>query len=102
MQSLLLNIFWIVHCKNTKCHRWHCVNILIIQLDSHYDSDSSVSLLKDTEDLNIIMDLTDYWREQLTALMSQLKKTEHAQSEQISAIKQGIAKWLTVCTTQSK
>ncbi|XP_026202232.1 axonemal dynein light chain domain-containing protein 1 isoform X2 [Anabas testudineus] len=57
---------------------------------------------KDTEDLNIIMDLTDYWREQLTALMSQLKKTEHAQSEQISAIKQGIAKWLTVCTTQSK
>eukprot|EP00064_Thunnus_orientalis_P012716 superscaffoldBa00001985_g12751 len=56
---------------------------------------------KDTEDLNIIMELTDYWREQLTAFMSQLKKTEHAQCDQISAIQQGITKWLAFCTTQN-
>ncbi|XP_070765582.1 axonemal dynein light chain domain-containing protein 1 [Enoplosus armatus] len=55
---------------------------------------------KDTEDLNIIMELTGYWKGQLTAFMSQLKKTEHAQCEQISAIQQGIAKWL--CSTQNK
>ncbi|XP_034737078.1 axonemal dynein light chain domain-containing protein 1 isoform X2 [Etheostoma cragini] len=58
--------------------------------------------LKDTEDLNIIVELSDYWKEQLAAFMSQLKKTEHAQCEQISAIQQGIAKWLTFCTTQNK
>uniref|UniRef100_A0A8C9YG51 Axonemal dynein light chain domain containing 1 n=1 Tax=Sander lucioperca TaxID=283035 RepID=A0A8C9YG51_SANLU len=58
--------------------------------------------LKDTEDLNIIVELSDYWKEQLTAFMSQLKKTEHAQCEQISAIQQGIAKWLAFCTTQNK
>ncbi|XP_042271697.1 axonemal dynein light chain domain-containing protein 1 isoform X2 [Thunnus maccoyii] len=57
---------------------------------------------KDTEDLNIIMELTDYWREQLTAFMSQLKKTEHSQCDQISAIQQGITKWLAFCTTQNK
>ncbi|XP_054459231.1 axonemal dynein light chain domain-containing protein 1 isoform X2 [Anoplopoma fimbria] len=58
--------------------------------------------LKDTDDLTILMELTDYWKEQLTAFMSQLKKTEYAQCEQISAIQQGIAKWLAFCTTQSK
>ncbi|XP_032382037.1 axonemal dynein light chain domain-containing protein 1 isoform X2 [Etheostoma spectabile] len=58
--------------------------------------------LKDTEDLNIIMELSDYWKEQLAAFMSQLQKNEHAQWEQISAIQQGIAKWLTFCTTQNK
>uniref|UniRef100_A0A8C4H9N1 Axonemal dynein light chain domain containing 1 n=1 Tax=Dicentrarchus labrax TaxID=13489 RepID=A0A8C4H9N1_DICLA len=41
---------------------------------------------KDTEDLNVIIELTDYWKEQLTALMSQLKKTEHSQCEHLSAI----------------
>ncbi|XP_029284721.1 axonemal dynein light chain domain-containing protein 1 isoform X2 [Cottoperca gobio] len=58
--------------------------------------------LKDTEDLNIIMELSDHWKEQLTAFMSQLKKTEHAQCEQISAVQQGINKWLDFCTTQNK
>ncbi|XP_044056087.1 axonemal dynein light chain domain-containing protein 1 isoform X2 [Siniperca chuatsi] len=57
---------------------------------------------KDIEDLNIIMELSVYWKEQLTAFMSQLKKTEHAQCEQISAIQQGITKWLTFCSTQNK
>uniref|UniRef100_A0A3B4U6A9 Axonemal dynein light chain domain containing 1 n=1 Tax=Seriola dumerili TaxID=41447 RepID=A0A3B4U6A9_SERDU len=57
---------------------------------------------KDTEDLNIIMELSNYWKEQMTAFMSQMKKTEHAQFEEIFAIQQGIAKWLTFCTTQNK
>ncbi|XP_033937607.1 axonemal dynein light chain domain-containing protein 1 isoform X2 [Pseudochaenichthys georgianus] len=50
--------------------------------------------LKDTEDMNAIMKLSDYWKEQLTVFMSQLKNTEHAQCERISAIQQGIAKCL--------
>ncbi|KAF3690727.1 Axonemal dynein light chain domain-containing protein 1 [Channa argus] len=55
---------------------------------------------KDTEDLNIIMELYDHWKEQLTAFMFHLQNTEHAQCEQISAIKHGISKWLTFCITQ--
>lgn len=50
----------------------------------------------------MIMELTEYWKEQLAAFTSELKKTEYVQSEQIGAIKQGIAKWLTFCTTQRK
>ncbi|XP_026179535.1 axonemal dynein light chain domain-containing protein 1 [Mastacembelus armatus] len=57
---------------------------------------------KDTEDLNVIIEFADCWKELLFALMSQLKKTETAQCEQISAIQQGITKWLTFCTTQNK
>uniref|UniRef100_A0A3Q3L9S9 Axonemal dynein light chain domain containing 1 n=1 Tax=Mastacembelus armatus TaxID=205130 RepID=A0A3Q3L9S9_9TELE len=41
---------------------------------------------KDTEDLNVIIEFADCWKELLFALMSQLKKTETAQCEQISAI----------------
>ncbi|XP_031715521.1 axonemal dynein light chain domain-containing protein 1 isoform X2 [Anarrhichthys ocellatus] len=55
----------------------------------------------DTDDLTILMELTDYWKKHLIAFMSQLKKTEHAQYEQISAIQQGIAKWLVFCTMQN-
>ncbi|XP_078025023.1 axonemal dynein light chain domain-containing protein 1 [Epinephelus lanceolatus] len=58
--------------------------------------------LKDTEDLNIIMELSTYWKEQLTDFMSQLKKTDHAQHEQISAIQQGIDKWFAFFATQNK
>ncbi|CAK6977588.1 axonemal dynein light chain domain-containing protein 1 isoform X2 [Scomber scombrus] len=57
---------------------------------------------KDTEDLDIIMELADYWREHLTAFMCQLKKTEHAQCDQINAIQQGIVKWLAFCTSKNK
>ncbi|XP_041647909.1 axonemal dynein light chain domain-containing protein 1 isoform X2 [Cheilinus undulatus] len=57
---------------------------------------------KDTEDLNIIMELYNYWKELLTTLMSQMKKSEHAQCEQINAIQQGISKWLNFCSTQNK
>ncbi|XP_035508721.1 axonemal dynein light chain domain-containing protein 1 [Morone saxatilis] len=57
---------------------------------------------KDTEDLNVIIELTDYWKEQLTAFMSKLKKTEHSQCEHLSAIQQGIAKWFNFCSTQNQ
>ncbi|XP_010732805.3 axonemal dynein light chain domain-containing protein 1 isoform X1 [Larimichthys crocea] len=57
---------------------------------------------KDTGDLNIIMEVTDNWKEKLSAFTSQLKKTEHAQCEQLSAIRQGITMWLNFCTTQNK
>ncbi|KAM7011951.1 axonemal dynein light chain domain-containing protein 1 [Tautogolabrus adspersus] len=57
---------------------------------------------KDTEDLNIIVQLSDYWKEQLTALVSQMKKSERSQCEQITAIQQGINKWLTFCIAQNK
>uniref|UniRef100_A0A3Q3R2I5 Uncharacterized protein n=1 Tax=Monopterus albus TaxID=43700 RepID=A0A3Q3R2I5_MONAL len=45
---------------------------------------------KDTDNLNIILELSDHWKEQLSAFMSQLKETENAQYEQTSAIQQGI------------
>ncbi|CAJ1074122.1 axonemal dynein light chain domain-containing protein 1 isoform X1 [Xyrichtys novacula] len=57
---------------------------------------------EDTKDLNIIVELCDYWKEQLTAFVSQLKTTEHAQREQMTSIQQGINKWLTFCDTQNQ
>lgn len=54
--------------------------------------------LKDSDDLNTIMEFTDHWREQLTAFMSQMKRTERAQCEQIGTIQQGIVEWLAFCT----
>ncbi|XP_029905519.1 axonemal dynein light chain domain-containing protein 1 [Myripristis murdjan] len=57
---------------------------------------------KDTEKLNVITQLTDQWKDQLAAFMSQLRKTEHAQCEQISTIQKGFTKWLTFCTAQNK
>uniref|UniRef100_A0A3B4GC10 Axonemal dynein light chain domain containing 1 n=1 Tax=Pundamilia nyererei TaxID=303518 RepID=A0A3B4GC10_9CICH len=56
---------------------------------------------KDTECINIIMESTDYWRKQLAAFMSQLKQTEHAHCAQISAIQQGINKWLSFCSSNN-
>ncbi|TNN27361.1 Axonemal dynein light chain domain-containing protein 1 [Liparis tanakae] len=55
-------------------------------------------LPQDSDDLNTIMEFTDHWREQLTAFMSQMKRTERAQCEQIGAIQQGIGQWLAFCT----
>lgn len=48
------------------------------------------------------MELTDYWKEEMTAFLSQLKESEHAQCEHISAIKEGISKWISVCAEQNK
>ncbi|XP_028259743.1 axonemal dynein light chain domain-containing protein 1 [Parambassis ranga] len=57
---------------------------------------------KDTEDLNIVLEQSNIWKEQLTALLSHLKETEHALYAQMSVIQQGITKWLSFCTTQNK
>uniref|UniRef100_A0A671Y7A3 Axonemal dynein light chain domain containing 1 n=1 Tax=Sparus aurata TaxID=8175 RepID=A0A671Y7A3_SPAAU len=57
---------------------------------------------KDTENLNTIMEFTEYWKGQLTAFMSKLRRTEQAQREELSGIQQGIAKWLHFCTAQNK
>ncbi|KAM3876284.1 axonemal dynein light chain domain-containing protein 1 [Diretmus argenteus] len=56
---------------------------------------------QDTEDRNVITQLTDQWKDQLTAFMSRLRETEHAQCEQIHGVQQGIAKWLAFCTMQN-
>uniref|UniRef100_A0A3Q2FXB3 Axonemal dynein light chain domain containing 1 n=1 Tax=Cyprinodon variegatus TaxID=28743 RepID=A0A3Q2FXB3_CYPVA len=43
---------------------------------------------KDAEDLHNIVELTSYWKEQLIMLMSQLKRTEHAQFAQLTSTQQ--------------
>ncbi|XP_068176266.1 axonemal dynein light chain domain-containing protein 1 [Antennarius striatus] len=57
---------------------------------------------KDTADMNSIVEFTDQWKEHLMTFMSQMKKSEHAQCEQLGVIQRGIAKWLDFCTTQNK
>ncbi|KAG7513581.1 hypothetical protein JOB18_011935 [Solea senegalensis] len=57
---------------------------------------------KDNEDLNEILELSDYWREQLTAFMSQMKRTEQVQLQEINTIQQSITKWIACCTVQNK
>ncbi|XP_029988562.1 axonemal dynein light chain domain-containing protein 1 [Sphaeramia orbicularis] len=57
---------------------------------------------KDTEDLKDLVGLKDMWKEELTAFMSRMKKTDYAHCEQISAIHQGVAKWPAICTTYKK
>ncbi|XP_035031600.2 axonemal dynein light chain domain-containing protein 1 [Hippoglossus stenolepis] len=57
---------------------------------------------KDTEDMNIIMELSDNWKEQLMAFVSQMKKSEHAQFEEMNAIQQDITKWISFCTAQNQ
>ncbi|XP_035504357.2 axonemal dynein light chain domain-containing protein 1 isoform X2 [Scophthalmus maximus] len=57
---------------------------------------------KDTEHLNIIMELTDHWEDQLTAFMSHMKKTEHAQCEEMNGLQLGITKWIAFCDAQNK
>ncbi|XP_047230046.1 axonemal dynein light chain domain-containing protein 1 isoform X4 [Girardinichthys multiradiatus] len=57
--------------------------------------------IKDTQDLHNIVELTNYWKEQLIALMSQMKKTEHAQFAQVTSMQQGITKWSLFLNTQN-
>ncbi|XP_062251619.1 axonemal dynein light chain domain-containing protein 1 [Platichthys flesus] len=57
---------------------------------------------KDTEDMNIIKELSDNWKEQLTAFVSQMKKRDHAQFEEMDAIQQDITKWISFCTAQNQ
>lgn len=62
----------------------------------------AVCFLKDTEYLNTIAELTGQWKEQMTAFMSHLKKTEHAQREELNGIQQDITKWINFIATQNK
>ncbi|KAF6734344.1 Axonemal dynein light chain domain-containing protein 1 [Oryzias melastigma] len=57
---------------------------------------------KDAEDLKEILELTDHWEEELTDVVSQLKKTEHSHCVQISVIQHGITKWISLITAQNK
>ncbi|XP_068445945.1 axonemal dynein light chain domain-containing protein 1 [Clinocottus analis] len=57
--------------------------------------------LKDTDDLTTLMEFTDHWKTQLTAFMSERREAKQAHCEEISAIQQGIAKWLSFCTTEN-
>uniref|UniRef100_UPI003AAA2159 axonemal dynein light chain domain-containing protein 1 n=1 Tax=Centroberyx gerrardi TaxID=166262 RepID=UPI003AAA2159 len=57
---------------------------------------------KDAEDLSVVLQLTDRWKDQLTAFMSQLGETERAQCERIHGIQRGIAKWLAFCSAQNR
>ncbi|XP_029356233.1 axonemal dynein light chain domain-containing protein 1 [Echeneis naucrates] len=82
---------------------------LVGQLHAHQQSWSKTAehfivylTSKDTEDLNMIMELADCWKEKLTAFMSQMKRTEYTQYEVFDTIHQGITKWLPSCCTQSK
>ncbi|XP_039456633.1 axonemal dynein light chain domain-containing protein 1 isoform X3 [Oreochromis aureus] len=83
----------------------HLVNQLHISEQSWFKTAEHCILFltsKDTECINIIMESTDYWRKQLAAFMSQLRQTEHANCAQISAIQQGINKWLSFCSSNNK
>ncbi|XP_069558314.1 axonemal dynein light chain domain-containing protein 1 [Brachyistius frenatus] len=57
---------------------------------------------KDTEDLHDVIELADCWKKQLAVFMSQLKETEDTQCAEISATREGIAKWLCFCTVQNR
>uniref|UniRef100_A0A3Q2D2J5 Axonemal dynein light chain domain containing 1 n=1 Tax=Cyprinodon variegatus TaxID=28743 RepID=A0A3Q2D2J5_CYPVA len=59
-------------------------------------------LTQDAEDLHNIVELTSYWKEQLIMLMSQLKRTEHAQFAQLTSTQQSITKWSNFLKTQKK
>lgn len=58
-------------------------------------------LLQDAEDLNVIMNSTDYWKEQLVDLVSQLE-TEHAQFTPMIDTLQNVAKWFSHLIEQNK
>ncbi|XP_071402949.1 axonemal dynein light chain domain-containing protein 1 [Centroberyx affinis] len=57
---------------------------------------------KDAEDLSVVLQLTDRWKDRLTAFMSQLGETERAQCERINGIQRGIAKWLAFCSAHNR
>uniref|UniRef100_A0A3Q4I6P4 Axonemal dynein light chain domain containing 1 n=1 Tax=Neolamprologus brichardi TaxID=32507 RepID=A0A3Q4I6P4_NEOBR len=91
--SMYVRSDWGVIVSNitTCCSR---TNKICRTFDVNTAAVTATLLLQDTECINIIMESTDYWRKQLAAFMAQLKQTEHAHCAQISAIQQGINKWL--------
>ena len=59
-------------------------------------------MFKDTEQMNVIVQLSDSWREQLACFMECLRDTEHAQCELIQTVLQGITKRLDICTATNR
>ncbi|XP_032427065.1 axonemal dynein light chain domain-containing protein 1 isoform X2 [Xiphophorus hellerii] len=57
---------------------------------------------KDTHDMDVIVELTNKWKNQLTTLMLFVKKIHHAQFEQIFSLKEGIKKWHLHIRTQNR
>ncbi|XP_059922821.1 axonemal dynein light chain domain-containing protein 1 isoform X1 [Gadus macrocephalus] len=58
--------------------------------------------IKDTEQMNIIVQLSDSWREQLACFMERLRDTERAQCKLIQTVLQGITKRLDICTATNR
>jgi hypothetical protein len=59
-------------------------------------------VFKDTEQMNIIVQLSDSWREQLACFMERLRDTERAQCKLIQTVLQGITKRLDICTATNR
>ncbi|XP_027882491.1 axonemal dynein light chain domain-containing protein 1 isoform X2 [Xiphophorus couchianus] len=57
---------------------------------------------KDTHDMDVIVELTNKWKNQLTTLMLFVKKIQHAQFEQIFSLKEGLKKWHLHIRTQNR
>ncbi|KAK7888602.1 hypothetical protein WMY93_024162 [Mugilogobius chulae] len=57
---------------------------------------------KDSEDQKSLADIAEMWKEELQKVTSQLKTRDQVQSENLSPIQQGIAKWLSFCSTQQQ
>eukprot|EP00066_Takifugu_rubripes_P024103 XP_011613369.1 PREDICTED: axonemal dynein light chain domain-containing protein 1 [Takifugu rubripes] len=83
----------------------HMIKQLHISEQSWFKAAEHCSLYlasMDSQDLNVITELNDQWKEQLVAFMSKLKSAEHVQCEQLSIIHQGIIQWLNFCNTQKR
>ncbi|XP_054912708.1 axonemal dynein light chain domain-containing protein 1 isoform X2 [Poeciliopsis prolifica] len=56
---------------------------------------------KDAHDLDVIVETTEQWKDELLALMFFVKKIQHAQFEQISSMQEGIKEWYHCISTQN-
>ncbi|KAJ3599718.1 hypothetical protein NHX12_033674 [Muraenolepis orangiensis] len=54
---------------------------------------------KDTEEMNVVVQLSSSWTEQLTGFMERLRDTEHAQCELIETVRLGVAQRRDLCAT---
>ncbi|CAL8255020.1 unnamed protein product [Merluccius merluccius] len=63
---------------------------------------ATVISTKDTEQMNVIVQLSDSWKEQLTGFMERLRDADHAHCEHIQTIQRGIAKRLDLCTATNR
>ncbi|KAM9831488.1 axonemal dynein light chain domain-containing protein 1 [Neosynchiropus ocellatus] len=57
---------------------------------------------KDTDTLNVIVEQTDQWEEQLTAFIDHLKNIDKEVHEKMAAMQEGIAKWIAFCCTTDR